>query len=729
MKIKILTAILLSFVMIIGTAVAGFFPLPFTGKIVSDHNSNLPIKLENLRTAESVTGYTSGSGEFLLELSPGHINNDVFRLTVMSCESNSACIKEVTYSGQNEIYTLFDLTDISQQYVCWDNSLVSDPNDCPVQPEPDPEYICWDDSTVSDISLCPEEPEEEPEPESSVTPSTDTSIATSIALYGQEIEIKLDDNKIGYLIDGEIPFNNENYEVEEEVYFAGITKTSIDDDDFGRYPYLTLEEYGVEYRYLFNDLITISEISEENPLEITFLGKDLKIIEASDNEITVRYGDKITLLQGESDVVNGNTVEITAVTDNSVSLKLNQVSGIVTVGNTKTINGLEVVIDNLLYQGYADGVKEVTLIIGDKVQATYKDGDYFDLFIEDNEEYEWIIQLGGIEQYFGVWNTEAYLGIDEDDDYHALGVGDSLFLPNDYVEIQFKSVTTPDLTDLNIREKDGYLYLRGPTDDDTFSFGTKDYDRVYMDAAGIYDDDFVLITTDKVEIGDSEIYLEKGSAKIGDLTIELDLSDILFKGISFALKDETFMDYLGIIFSDPENAVEEKRGFEVLVPEKQPEVTIAFGKDILVEAVDIPKGCPEEKECTTCKTCETCSEEEACEPEIKYVDTVCPEEKICPDTPETEGNVGAIIITLIASLLVGGAGGIYFTRNKVIGRRGGLKVYRNNKGEEVTYHRHPGILSYHNPATVHRESHERHPTGQLFPHYIKEESGRWIYEK
>ena len=688
-------------------AVAQMAPLPINGKITGDSVSNLPVKVQNLRTLVSKTIYTTGSGEYLVGDSELQGNGyyimagDVFRFTILSCETDSRCVKEITYVGQPELFLTFDLTEV----------------DLPDQ------FGCWDGSIVSDIELCPEQPEPEVEPESSVTSSESSLIAIVEALYGQEIEVKLDDSKLSYLIDGEIDFNGGTYEVKEEIYASPITQTSIDDDDFGIKPYVVIDEYGVEYRYIFNEQIIIADISEDDPLDIIFLGKELKIIDATDSKIVVRYGDKVTLLQGKSDLVNGNTIEITAITADTVSLKVNQVSGSVTIGDTETINGLEVVIDSLLYQGYDNGVKQVTLIVGENVQETYNDGDFFDLFIADSEEWEWIISLGGDDQYIGVWNVEAYQTIDEDDEYHALGVGDSLFLPNNYLEIKFKSITNPDVIDLNIREKDGYLYLRGDTDEVIFSFGTKDYDRVHMNAAGIYDEDFVLITTDKVEIGDSGIYLEQGSAKIGDLTIELDLSDILFKGVSFALKDETFMDYLGIIFSDPENAVEEKRGFEVLVPKDRPEVIIAFGKDIPDEAADVPEGCPKAEVCTTCT-------EEVCEPEIKYIETnVCPEEKVCSTDPVPEGNLGGIIIASIFALLVGGAGGIYFTRNKVLGVRGGLKVYRGNDGEEKVLHKHSSVRGYHDPSVSHRDEEERHPKGQLYPHYIREDSGRYVYEK
>ena len=264
-----------------------------------------------------------------------------------------------------------------------------------------------------------------------------------------------------------------------------------------------------------------------------------------------------------------------------------------------------------------------------------------------------------------------------------------------------------------------------------FSFGTKEYENIFVDSNGIYDEDLVLITDDKVKIGDSGIYLEMGSVKILDLTIKLDMSDILFKGISYFSQDEIFMDYFGIIFNDPEQAIEDKKGFEVSVPEERPEVKLAFGKDIPARPDDIvPEGCPsvENKVCSDAEE-KTCSEAETI---IEYRDSVCPEEKICKVCPAPigEGGLGGIIITAIFSILAGGIGGVYFTRNKVLGKRGGLKVYRNNKGEEVTQHKHSSVRGYHNPIVSHRDEHERHPKGQLFPYYEKNiEKDRWEFVK
>jgi len=86
-----------------------------------------------------------------------------------------------------------------------------------------------------------------------------------------------------------------------------------------------------------------------------------------------------------------------------------------------------------------------------------------------------------------------------------------------------------------------------------------------------------------VRIGDSDFFLELGSLIIGNLEISLDMSDILYDGVSFASMDKDYLDYFGLIFRDPENAVDDKKGFRISVPEERPEVTISIGDvDVVV---------------------------------------------------------------------------------------------------------------------------------------------------
>ena len=448
-------------------------------------------------------------------------------------------------------------------------------------PPPPQQILCPDGSLVLNADDCPEvvEPEPEPEVETKVSSNEDKDVASVEADYGQDIKIELAHNKLNSLIDTKIDFYNEDYDVREKVYLTARVLTSIDYEDYGLDPYLVLEEGAIEYRYIFDDVIDIDDIHLEEPLEITFLGKEINIIEASNSEVVIRSGREEFLSEEESILVSGKVVEVVNIGEDSILIDVDGTKEIIADGNDKEINGIHVLVDNILFN---DEKRYVELIVGTEGDKTVKDGDDFELFIEDDETYKWSINLP---DYIGIVSQEEYKSVDEDEEFVPLTVGDSLSLPNNYVDIKFNSVSSSDLVELTFRVKDDQLLIKGS--DDAFVSGTDEYDKIYIDSTGIYDDDDVLISTDKVRLGDSDTYLELGSVKIGLLTIKLDMSDILYDGISYLAEEGNFLDYLGIIFKDPENAVDDQSGFKVSIPEERPEATITFSAGTEVEDEDV----------------------------------------------------------------------------------------------------------------------------------------------
>ena len=197
---------------------------------------------------------------------------------------------------------------------------------------------------------------------------------------------------------------------------TGIVLTSLDDEDYGLDPYLVIGAGDLIYKYVFEDAVPLEDIHIEEPLEITLLGEEYIIIEASSNEITVRSGTEIDLSEGESKTIGGNKITVIAVMEESVSVKVNGVSKTVYLDDFAEISGVEVLVTEIVYQGYAEGVKLATLIVGENVEDTYKDGDDFN----DEETFKWIIDLPG---HIGVTNQEEYKQIDADEDYKALSPG------------------------------------------------------------------------------------------------------------------------------------------------------------------------------------------------------------------------------------------------------------------------------------------------------------------
>ena len=442
---------------------------------------------------------------------------------------------------------------------------------------------CADGSIVSDISLCPEiEEPEEPvvEIETKVSSTEDKDTASVEADYGQEIDVQITNTKLDILKDGTLDFNGEDYDYREIIYFAGKIETSIVEEDYELEPRLVLGEGAVEYRYKFDDLIDLSEIEEDEELEISFLGKDIKIIEAWEDEITVRSGEEEFLKEGEAVVISGKVVTVKTVGETSIMVDVGGTEQIIGLEDSREVNGIHILVDNILYKDYEDGYVE--LIIGTQSDKTVRDGDDFELFVEDDETFSWVINLP---DYIGIVSQEEYKSVDEDEDYKPLGLGDTFSLPNNYVDIKFSSITDTPRTEITFKVKDNQLLVKG--DDGDFVSPTDEYDRVYIDSTGIYDDDDVLIATDKIRLGDSDTYLELGSVRIGKLVIKLDMSDILYDGISYLSEDGRFLDYLGIIFSDPEDGVDEQSGFEVSIPEERPEATISFSAGTEVIPPDI----------------------------------------------------------------------------------------------------------------------------------------------
>jgi hypothetical protein len=433
-------------------------------------------------------------------------------------------------------------------------------------------YQCSDGTTVSNIANCPEE--EDDANETKVVSSADGSTASVDANLGQTIDIELSDNKVDTLLDKEIKYDGEGYDIHEEVTFSGTALTSLDDEDYGLDPYINIAAGAIVYKYVFEDALPFADIHAEEPLEITLLGKEITIIEAADDTIVLRSGEAYFIKEGETE--GGVLVE--AIGENSVSVKVDGITQIITDGDSRDVGGLNVLVNEILYKSYEDSFVE--LIIGTEGDKEIKDGDDFELFIENDETYKWVID---IPNSIGVTNIEDYSSIDDDEEYKPIGVGEGIGLPNDYLVFGFKQVSEVDMIDLTFKVDDGYLNVRGP--DDAFVLGSDEYDEVNVNSVGIYDEDEELISNEKVRIGDSDIYLEMG-VKIGLLTIKLDMSDILYDGVSYAGKDTNFMDYVGLIFKDPENAVDDEKGFKVEVPEERPEVTLTIGTDVIIPPED-----------------------------------------------------------------------------------------------------------------------------------------------
>ncbi|KKM81145.1 hypothetical protein LCGC14_1332750 [marine sediment metagenome] len=652
----------------------------------------------------TVTRTTNNLGGVLVNVGDYGDFKDVGGCTILEVDCGHASCQET-----------FNVNDLDCPMECINTYELSE-----APPEPEPECIV--DSDCSTGYECVNEncieivTEPEPTVEDKVTSNIDNTIASVESNFGECIDVVITDTKLSKLFDGIIDFNTEDYDTHEELIVKACSETSIDDVDYGLDPFVLIEEGGIEYRYVFDDLLPLNEIEADEELEIEFLNDSIEIISLSSSKMTIRHGEVFDYLEGcvegESIEYNGLPLTIGTIGDEFVYVTYNGDSEQIYREDTGEVGDIQVYVDESIPREDKPNICKIR--IAEDIEEVIEDGD------EYNEDWDYSIGEG----FIGIRNSEEFKYLDEET--KPLALGDKITLPNDFATVKFNEITSSESTDIDIKIRDGMLYVLGDREDDqddSFTYNNQDYDVLYV-GENILDEDKVTISS-RVRIGESDVYLEAGSIIIGDLVIELDFLDILYKGVSFALDDDNYLTHEGIIFKDPEKAVNDKSTFNIIVPDEIPEITLTIGLEAETVGVEPEPVVCDDTVCTEEECQETVCNPIPCPPEPEPCKD-CPEEKTCP--PVTNDLAGRIITGILS---LGGGLAIYFKlfNNKILlSGNTGLKTYRGRDGTLKIYHKHPGTRGYHNPQTSHRDP-EKHPRGMIDVKngYQKNSMGEWEY--
>jgi hypothetical protein len=150
MAFKKLLILLVVFCFCFSMVSAFDFPLPVSGRVVGA-SGGLGVVVTNLRTGVSMNTITGMSGEFLVDWSNSdskgdtisrYVKGDFFKVVIVSCENEGACVRSLEYVGQNELFFSFDLSGI----------VLSCPV-CQVCPE---RIICPACPSCPEVIVCPE---------------------------------------------------------------------------------------------------------------------------------------------------------------------------------------------------------------------------------------------------------------------------------------------------------------------------------------------------------------------------------------------------------------------------------------------------------------------------------------------------------------------------------------------------------------------------------------------
>ena len=278
------------------------------------------------------------------------------------------------------------------------------------------------------------------------------------------LDVELADDDVESLIDATITFQSSDYDVEEvlEVNQAGnavTVQTSLtsSEDDYQTDVVLEVARDAVKYYYTFSETIQPNLTTSANPLEVKFLGKNLKITgidTTDDSKFTAYVGAEYFLNSGDSVVSEGKAVKLSRVgSGGAIVVDVDGVTETIAASSTETVNAIEITNDETFYDSNNQAASAATLIVGKDAQETYKDGDAY--VGEDEDNPDWVWNTGNLNAKAATTLsttaefTGPFLGIENDfiyndDSDNPPKVGECIDLPNNYVSVCLDSLTVSD---------------------------------------------------------------------------------------------------------------------------------------------------------------------------------------------------------------------------------------------------------------------------------------------
>jgi hypothetical protein len=141
----------------------------------------------------------------------------------------------------------------------------------------------------------------------------------------------LDNNDISGLNEGtvtiDIDGNDDDYDYHETISFTSgaVLETGLtaagQDEDFKDGVYLLLSRGSIGYNFVFDDSLAagnlLSDATDDEPITIEFLGKEMEVVGATGTSITVQVGETLYLENGQKVTVAGKEVTLVRVGDDS----------------------------------------------------------------------------------------------------------------------------------------------------------------------------------------------------------------------------------------------------------------------------------------------------------------------------------------------------------------------------------------------------------------------------
>jgi len=378
------------------------------------------------------------------------------------------------------------------------------------------------------------------------------------------------------LFDGEVEVDDEEFDAEELVRLSGLF-LAANENDFKEDVFLTIPEEAIKYQFVLDSNFDRDLVTEDEPLKISLLGEDIKIINWEADKIEIEKGEEYLFVEGETKEIEGRQVEMVMIGDDYIYISVDSESKKIDEGKKAKVNGLEILASEVLSD---DEVNDIaTIRVGEDVLEVIETGDEF----EKDSAWEWQIDPKKIT----LLNKEEFMYLDEDEDFHAIAPGEQVCLPNDFVCIRFDGLLEEDFEsyDFDVYTKGGagdFVRVKG-----SFLAGVEDYDKIYINKTGIYDADLDLIDNAEIKLGDGDMKIVLGGAFIKienanfekEVQLAYDLSDVWANnGVHIDGNEDNYRTDFGIIVFNPEDSCEDQK-FKIDVPEEKLEASITvFGQ-------------------------------------------------------------------------------------------------------------------------------------------------------
>ncbi|NOQ55486.1 MAG: hypothetical protein GQ477_01625 [Nanohaloarchaea archaeon] len=442
----------------------------------------------------------------------------------------------------------------------------------------------------------------------------DVALGTAV---NTQFATALKDNDVAGLLDTKVSWNDEDVDVEETITIAAgleIGASVTADEDFGAdVVMITTAKDSVVYKFIVDDSdFNRSLVTDAEPLDITILGKSIKITEiGTDGKIELSEGIETAMTMDTTVEVGGKTLEVTAIGDGTVAFKVGADTEFIDTGDTTEVgnSGIKVRVDNVLYTDEA-ATRQVLVTVGTDITSTIEDGDSMELFGEPEDEDEavwtWVVDVTGADSTFTIGAAHSQKFDNDDEAYVALG--DSIALPNDYAFVTLTELTETDMGTYEISFDDGIdfklnaagdsnsnavddqtvIVFKSEDSEDGFKIDGEETDTIYVSdnqTAGLAflndDGDIqqIAVETFNITYEDSVYVVNVNSSVYGNITItepavvggvinvvattsfdrigaleaEISSGDVTYDGANMAGKEDDVRTTYGTILVDVEN--------------------------------------------------------------------------------------------------------------------------------------------------------------------------------